>query len=764
MVRQSQQHTRLSPNLSSVTTPLVMENPTYISAPGHQGFPHPTHMLAAVKDKVSPPPYSSHQHSHHHTSVPSYSTAAVVHTQLPTPGLAPKQQQVHVKQQAHYQQQQAPLAPAPFILTYTPTSSKDHCIASHSLADTCTSTSSETSHNKPSTLPLSTGAQSHSTGVQSTLLTSGVHSHSTGVQSTQLSSGSHSHNTGVQSTQLPSGSHSHNTGVQSTQQPSGSHSHNTGVQSTPLPSHHLKELTHPSQSQDGIGQLTFSISRPHMSVSPCPPGSRIPSPSTRVQQLGEMSDPCTVPANKPFAVVSAQPSKGQSNEVCPIPSEGNEKGTSPVSSSVVGPLPGTSKAQPNLKLLERGDGSTHRVLSPGKNDQAASKCALHKGATSVAGTTSHSGSSGSEETLKTITKNIQDAFVESNEKKLMAAFEDAWKKFQANGKKYEHVAQQVRKHGQPVIGDDAHKTAVKVKVVPRPCQHPHASSPVVQPAMTSSRQSPVVSTGASVQLAAAVGTGHAPTSSTGLGAATTFMSSPPPYYVVYTPQPSPHIHITMPSVVPGNMQATHDIQPAQSSSPMFVQQHQPSGSEYALYAAMPGPMPPQPKALVQTGVYFPSPVPAHVPSSSLQHAQHGGGGGPVSQPVLKPTELFLAGHHSPSPGSVSIPTKQASTPNQGIGQPSKVQPSPAPSQKSKPKSVRMCSRCGNEATYLCSGCQQEWYCGRDCQVTTALCFVYIQNIPTPNTGSELLGINCCFPFSSNHGMHTVKIAKHRKLM
>ena len=678
MVIQSQQYTRLSPNLTSVTTPLVMENPTYITAPGHQEFPHPPHMLVAVKDKVSPPPYSSHQHSHHHTSEPSYSTAAVVHT-------------------PHYQQQQASLAPAPFILTYTctTTSSKDHCIASHSLADTCTSTSSDTSHNKSSTLPLSTGAQSHSTGVQSTQLLS------------------------------------------------GSHSHNTGVQSTSLPSHHLKELTHPSQSQDGIGQMTFSISRPHMSVSPCPPGSRIPSPSTRVQQLGEMSDPCTVLDNKPFTIVSAQ----QSNEDCPIPSEGNEKGTSPVSSSVVGPLPGTSKA---LKSLERGDGLTHWILSPGKNDQAASKCALHKGATSVAGSnTSHSGSSGSEEMLKAITKNIQDAFVESNEKKLMAALEDMRKKFQANGKKYEHVAQQVRKHGQPVIGDDAHKTAIKVKEVPRPCQHPLASSPVVQLVMTSSRQSPVVAGGASVQLAAAVGTGHAPTSSAGLDVAATFMSSPPPYYIVYAPQPSPHIHNTMPS---GNMQATHDIQPAQSSSPMFVQQHQPSSSEYALYAAMP----PQPKALVQAGVYFPSPVPAHVPGSSLQHAQHGGGGGSVSQRMLYPTEEFLAGHHSPFPSSVSIPTKQVSTSNQGIGQPSKVQPIPALSQKSKPKSVRMCSRCGNEATYLCSGCQQEWYCGRDCQVTTALWFVYI---PTPNTGSELLGINCSFPFSSNHGMHTAKIVR-----
>ena len=34
-----------------------------------------------------------------------------------------------------------------------------------------------------------------------------------------------------------------------------------------------------------------------------------------------------------------------------------------------------------------------------------------------------------------------------------------------------------------------------------------------------------------------------------------------------------------------------------------------------------------------------------------------------------------------------------------------------------PKVHRMCARCGRDATYLCSGCRTEWYCGRDCQVS-----------------------------------------------
>ena len=38
-----------------------------------------------------------------------------------------------------------------------------------------------------------------------------------------------------------------------------------------------------------------------------------------------------------------------------------------------------------------------------------------------------------------------------------------------------------------------------------------------------------------------------------------------------------------------------------------------------------------------------------------------------------------------------------------------------------PKVHRMCSRCGRDATYLCSGCRTEWYCGRDCQVCVRVC-------------------------------------------
>ncbi len=33
------------------------------------------------------------------------------------------------------------------------------------------------------------------------------------------------------------------------------------------------------------------------------------------------------------------------------------------------------------------------------------------------------------------------------------------------------------------------------------------------------------------------------------------------------------------------------------------------------------------------------------------------------------------------------------------------------------KKNKQCSRCGKSATFICSGCKKEWYCGKDCQVS-----------------------------------------------
>lgn len=38
-----------------------------------------------------------------------------------------------------------------------------------------------------------------------------------------------------------------------------------------------------------------------------------------------------------------------------------------------------------------------------------------------------------------------------------------------------------------------------------------------------------------------------------------------------------------------------------------------------------------------------------------------------------------------------------------------------------PKANRVCALCQRDATYLCSGCRTEWYCGRNCQVCVHAC-------------------------------------------
>ena len=699
-------HSTLSPGLTSVATPLTAESTTYITSHTHQqGYPNPSQMFMAGKEKCSPPPYSSFQHSHLHSPIVS---TTVAQTQFPVVGSSSKQQ-VYL---ASMKQQQTPLTPASYIplgaTPYPSTLSKDHYIVVSNPVPTMLPAyipvPSDVVHNKQPGLTTSPFMQVASPQ------TIGASAQVQGLCSPSV---------------LP-------------------------------PSYLPKELVPSSQPQDSAGQVIFTNSRPHMSVSPCPPGGHASSPSSSWhQQMGEMSDPATVAGSKPFAVVSAQQSKGPpSDKVSPTSCEVNEKGTSPIYAPAL-PLPGSSKAQQTHRLANGGDGSTHH-LSPRKSEKAnhaSTKCSTST--TSAVPTTGSGGQVGGrgerrpDDALKAITKSIQDAFVESNEKKLMAAFEDAWKKFQANGKRYEHVAQQVRKQGSSTISEETHKGS-KAKLAPKSGQHPQNSSPIVQPAVSAGQPGPVPAapTGAVQQ---AAGTGHhnpshhpyhhhhpATTPSAGLvglsatstglvGTPAAFISSPSPYYVVYASQPPSHMHIAMPQTPPDlqTQQQKKQQQPVfvQQQQPVFVQQQQPvfvqqqqqqqqpvSCSEYALYATVPHS---QAKTLVQTaGVYFPSSLsPAHMSGvSGMQHSQR------VSNPVpISPTDQLIS-VHNPSPVSVPVPTKQASIPNQVFGQRMKPRLSSAPLQKSKSKSVRICSRCGNEATYLCSGCQQEWYCGRDCQL------------------------------------------------
>jgi hypothetical protein len=45
-----------------------------------------------------------------------------------------------------------------------------------------------------------------------------------------------------------------------------------------------------------------------------------------------------------------------------------------------------------------------------------------------------------------------------------------------------------------------------------------------------------------------------------------------------------------------------------------------------------------------------------------------------------------------------------------------TRPVTKPGQRPPVKTSKQCSGCGKGATFLCSGCETEWYCGPDCQV------------------------------------------------
>jgi len=66
----------------------------------------------------------------------------------------------------------------------------------------------------------------------------------------------------------------------------------------------------------------------------------------------------------------------------------------------------------------------------------------------------------------------------------------------------------------------------------------------------------------------------------------------------------------------------------------------------------------------------------------------------------------------PSTKTYHPPATSAKGPRLIYGRPRHVNYKP----QNSGKIGRVCSLCSNDATYLCSGCKTEWYCGRDCQV------------------------------------------------
>lgn len=245
------------------------------------------------------------------------------------------------------------------------------------------------------------------------------------------------------------------------------------------------------------------------------------------------------------------------------------------------------------------------------------------------------------EVVQTISKKIGDAFDSGNEQLLVAAFEDAWKKFQANGKQYESGVHIVSS-GTKVIGKDPPPPNAEVFAVPG----------------TTSRVNLVRQTNSNRSML------------------TPKTSSPIPAQQVIAPPPLSSKEQT------GYVYtaATNAAQPQVYLQPITTSQQQQQ-------------QPLSHSKVHSSGLFYP---PSSTENVAVSQKKAPGAG--IQRVVV--SQSSSAAHRS---GSSDVTVRETSEPQ-------------ATTHRRRSSKSKYCARCGKNATYLCSGCHMEWYCGRECQV------------------------------------------------
>ena len=236
------------------------------------------------------------------------------------------------------------------------------------------------------------------------------------------------------------------------------------------------------------------------------------------------------------------------------------------------------------------------------------------------------------EVVQTISKKIGDAFNSGNEKMLVAAFEDAWKKFQANGQQYES--------GKTLSGKILSGTVLGKE--PPPPNVEVFSVPGTSSRVNLLRQNPRM---------------LAPKS-----------SSPLPISQVIAPPP-----------LSSQGQSKYVYTAANAAQPQVYLQP---------VAVSPGSGQQPPHSKVHTSGLF---YPPNVPDVT------------TVQKKASNVQMVVVNQNTPVPNVRHLGTNSNNTVN-------------TDSHRRRSNKAKICARCGKSATYLCSGCHMEWYCGRECQV------------------------------------------------
>ena len=161
-----------------------------------------------------------------------------------------------------------------------------------------------------------------------------------------------------------------------------------------------------------------------------------------------------------------------------------------------------------------------------------------------------------------------------------------------------------------------------------------------------------------------------------------------------------------------------------TSQPQVI--YQPMNPEYAIYTV--GGASKQKAYQVQTaGLFYPAPASDGKQEPSVPQQVV------IAQPPVQPPP--------PPPGRPEI-TKTTAMAHSATG----PRRNTNPRRRASSKLNRVCALCGKEATYLCSGCHAEWYCGRTCQVSSKtisrLCNMLVfMHVNSPH-------VSCFFPICS----------------
>lgn len=408
--------------------------------------------------------------------------------------------------------------------------------------------------------------------------------------------------------------------------------------------------------------------------------SVVPASIYHVQAPNAKSTPVTT--TKPYAIVPAQPTT--SVEIPGITVD--QQGTPVVSAQ----LPVGYSVIPGKPYI-------HAAVTPTADPSSAKQVAYtteKKPASSngppskplpkiVSRGNNHADRALSEQTLTNldeIGKRIGEAFANCSEQMLIAAFEDAWRRFQANGKKYQTTATSRR------IGNS--ENAVSRSVPP--------NAEVVSVPGTSSRLSLIR----------------------------------PTYSRSKTTAPKANsdqlIHVSDGQQLPIQNLGTPPSQLSQQKQQVQYLYC----PDYPIYAIAPNSAQPPRDQLKQGQTYQVQSSGVYIPVCTSQSnntqptivlEQVIGSNKPLAQQQVSRNQIALAEK------TVSLQQTADQIPVQHCSALRKPQPNTIienggysvikqKDSSTTVKTVRQCAQCTNEATYLCSGCHRIWYCGKDCQV------------------------------------------------